>query len=150
MTPTCSQGVCTSVCEPGWSNCDQPQAPDPDDGCEAHSPGCCGTLPEKMHTNGLGQSFYDCVLPNTYNATQAKEAAQAFNSNGSPSERDSFDSNNSNNTASGICIADPNNTICVCWTYAPTGSWTAGIGEVSKSTDTTCTNAIGAGLPMWN
>ena len=150
MTAQCSQGVCTSVCEPGWSNCNTPAAPDPDDGCEAHSPGCCGTLKQEMHTNGVGQSFYDCVLPNTYNATQASEAALAYNPGGVPTDGNITDSSNSANSVMSKCILDTANTTCICWTYAGTGSWTAGIGVVNKSTTNQCFIAFGATGLTWD
>lgn len=157
-TPTCGLGVCTSECEPGWSNCNQPQAPDPDDGCEAHSPGCCGTLAQQPHTDGLGDSFYDCVRTGTYNATQATEAAQAYNPTGNVTEGDV---GSAPDTVSAKCVIDSTNTYCVCWAYAATGKYSSAVGYVVKS-DPFVPNDMGAtgpgcalplgpgGFPMWN
>ena len=60
-TATCSNSLCTSTCMPGHANCNLPAANKPDDGCECATPGCCtGGACQTVHSNGLGQNYFDC------------------------------------------------------------------------------------------
>jgi hypothetical protein len=129
-TPVCSNDLCTSECEPGWSNCNQPVAPDPDDGCEAHSPGCCGPNGQTPHDNGVGQTFYDCSAQGSLNATQATEAALAYNPQGNVTEGDIGSSPDFDNAK---CVIDATNTYCVCWVYASGGMYNSAKGHLAKS-----------------
>lgn len=130
MTAVCSKGLCTSMCEPGWSNCNQPVAPDPDDGCEAHSPGCCGTNAQTAHDNGVGQTFYDCSALGSLNATQATEAALAYNPGGNVTEGDV---GSGADFVDAKCVIDATNAFCVCWAYSAGGMYNSAKGHLNKS-----------------
>jgi hypothetical protein len=60
--------------------CNATTPPDTD-GCECAAPGCCSGACQVVHSNGAGQSFYDCVAASTFNQTQATEACVAFTNN---------------------------------------------------------------------
>jgi hypothetical protein len=64
----------------GRSDCNSGTAPDLD-GCECATPGCCAGPPagcQTTHSNGEGQSFYDCNALNTVNVNQALAACAAY------------------------------------------------------------------------
>jgi hypothetical protein len=68
----CTSGTCIYTCDSGFQDCDA------GGGCECAGTGCCGSSCQTAHSNGVGQSFYDCTPLNTYNATQATEACNAY------------------------------------------------------------------------
>jgi hypothetical protein len=58
----CSEGLCTSSCTSGWGNCEQPAAPDADDGCETDlsaSVDHCGDCGNSCTVDAVDQA--DCV-----------------------------------------------------------------------------------------
>ena len=73
----CVDGVCVyNGCAPGFSDCDN-SAPNVD-GCECATPECCGNACATAHSNGVGQTFYDCAPLGTYNLIEALEACAAY------------------------------------------------------------------------
>jgi len=79
----CTAGSCTySSCALGYSDCNT-SAPDTD-GCECATPFCCGNGCATIHSNGLGQNYFDCFplgtpgSAGTYNLTMAQEARAAW------------------------------------------------------------------------
>ncbi len=83
-TPSCNGTTCSYRCKPGLGDCNAATAPDTD-GCETSltttsNCGGCGVTCKACHShsNGLGQSYYDCNPPNTYRQTAAMEACTAY------------------------------------------------------------------------
>ncbi|MCC6214487.1 MAG: hypothetical protein IT376_06435 [Polyangiaceae bacterium] len=71
VSASCSGGVCTSLCQPGYGNCEQPAAPSPDDGCEtalatdaANCGGCgraCSTVNVSTAACAAGRCTSTCT-----------------------------------------------------------------------------------------
>src|ERR1019366_3861542 len=84
-TASCSGTTCSYACDTGASassDCNSGTAPDTD-GCECATPGCCGVACETIHSNGVGQNYYDCnnlytPSPNTFTPIAATEACTAW------------------------------------------------------------------------
>jgi hypothetical protein len=141
-TPTCDGTKCQyGTCKAGRANCNV-DAGGPDlDGCECAGNGCCAGACQTAHSNGAGQSFYDCVALGTYNVTQATAACNAWLLGDA-------------GTCSSIgCTANAGTAVCVnsggtckCWKYDPGTSGSN--GTVSTSTSSCiCPNAS---HPAWN
>ena len=64
-------------CNAGLQDCNGSKAPDTD-GCECAGTGCCSGKCQTAHSNGNGQTFYDCAAGKTHNETQAGEACAAL------------------------------------------------------------------------
>lgn len=135
---TCNGVACVYQCKAGFSDCAD-AAPDLN-GCECATPACCGSSCQTTHSNGIGQSYYNCVDAGTYTQAQALKACTAYTS-------DQFACQPAG------CVGDagdlmvcgpPDAGSCACWTY--TGLDT---GHVYKSGSNTCfcpsTNDLG-----WN
>jgi hypothetical protein len=74
---SCNGTTCSYTCNAGASDCNKGTAPDVD-GCECATPGCCGSGCQTVHSNGWGQSFYDCNPLNTFTSANAIEACTAY------------------------------------------------------------------------
>jgi hypothetical protein len=86
----CGPTGCTYTCAPNFSNCNTTSAPSNTGGCACNTPACCatsGATPgaggpaytcETTHSNGVGESFYDCEPAGTYTLAQATTACQKF------------------------------------------------------------------------
>jgi hypothetical protein len=75
-SPSCNGTSCTYACNPGRSDCDL-QAPDTN-GCECATPACCGGSCQTIHSDGVGQNFYDCNPLGTNTDAEATEACVAY------------------------------------------------------------------------
>jgi hypothetical protein len=100
------------ACDAGFSDCNG----NPADGCECATPGCCGTICQTAHNNGVGQTFFDCQSLGTYNLTQAMEACTAF-------------TNNANQCHDLNCVGTGDSVVCNngasschCWAYSGSAS----------------------------
>jgi hypothetical protein len=136
----CSGGACTyQACAAGWSDCDQ--SPPNRNGCECQTPSCCsGGTCQTGHTNGVGQTFYDCQPTGTYTQSQATAACVAFT--GSSTQCQS--------APLGLCgssraICSNGAATCWCWTYSGTG-----VGTVQKQTGFCPSGCPSASGTMWN
>jgi hypothetical protein len=151
-TPSCSGGTCTSTCAPGWSNCKQPAAPKPDDGCECPTPACCAATCQTVHDNGFGQQFYDCLIMYEYDRTQAEKAAAAYNPSGTVSVMTFNDPNNANSSVTAACNSTPSD--CPCWVYEGTGVDVNLAGYAFRQTPGSSTSCVPpfsqAGAQKWN
>jgi hypothetical protein len=150
----CSGGLCTSTCSGGFLNCATPAAPTTDDGCECPptTTACCSgpARCQSIHNNGVGGTYNDCVMPGTYNSTQAIEAANsATGLPGTPS--DGWTCGVGANTATGVCRTAGNGSsgACTCWIYAATGNDVSWIGHVRTEPANGCFCATNADSP-WN
>ncbi len=134
---SCNGQTCQyQSCNMGWSDCNT-SAPD-FDGCECNTPSCCGNMCQTTHSNGIGQSFYDCTAKNTYTQIQAIEACTAY-------------TGNSNLCSMYTCVNPKDslicgtiNNICACWDYSGTY-----VGHVSNSGSKSCVCA-GGNDPQWD
>ncbi|MBI2394446.1 MAG: hypothetical protein HYV09_33050 [Deltaproteobacteria bacterium] len=82
-TPTCDGAKCGYTCNAGRADCNVATAPNVD-GCECETdpvaPGCCSGGCQTKHSNGAGQTWFDCVPLGTHDFTQAGAARQAWTS----------------------------------------------------------------------
>ena len=74
---SCDGTKCSYRCNAGLSDCNAATGRDTD-GCECKTPGCCGSQCQQTHSNGIGESFFDCDKPGTIDAAHAKEACEAY------------------------------------------------------------------------
>jgi hypothetical protein len=132
---SCSGVSCGYTCTAGHADCNMGTPPDTD-GCECNTPGCCSGVCQTTHSDGVGQSYYDCNPLKTYNASTALEACAAFAGNASKC------SSYTCGAATVICSDGAPN--CDCWQYS--GSR---IGQVDINSNSTCYCPI-AGDPTWN
>jgi hypothetical protein len=140
-TAKCNGTTCSYACNTGRSDCNAATAPDVD-GCECATPMCCGTKCQTVHTNGVGQNFYDCVATGTYNVSQANEACAAFGAATCTSGQ-----------AAGLCPFGPVKSVCgasgskcYCWQYSGHK-----VGTVQSESTSSCKPSCGAnGDPAWN
>ncbi len=113
MGATCSGTTCMYTgCAAGWSMCNT-AAPNAG-GCACHTPGCCSSACQTTHSDGMGQSFYDCNPLSTWNQTTALEACAAFTGNASYCSNDWTDDDPDHGTA--VCSKGSPVT-CACWSY---------------------------------
>lgn len=128
-TLQCTSGLCNSTCDPGWGNCNEPAAPNADDGCESNlttcvGTPCCGSLCTGLHQNGLGQTYVDCSplgVPGnaaTYSSTMASEAASSWpNPGGTAQILTGGACYESNHTTQDECDASYTFFACSVWCF---------------------------------
>jgi hypothetical protein len=133
--PACNGTTCLYACMAGRQNCDT-AAPDTN-GCECAGTGCCAASCQVEHSNGVGQSFYDCNPLGTYTQSQAMSACAAYGGGTCAAYACS------GNAGFLVCAAAgaPN---CVCWKY------NAGNSGVTGKISTTCGCPISNSAPSWN
>jgi hypothetical protein len=143
---SCNGTTCSYQCNAGLIDCNAGTAPDTD-GCECATPGCCsGGVCQTTHSNGVGQSFFDCNKLGTYNQTQAQAACEAFAGAGQCKKGTACCGGLS---ALGACLGTTDSSECGtsggncrCWQYSGTSEGTV---------QTTCSASCGAsGDPGWN
>ncbi len=142
---SCNGTTCQYTgCSSGYSNCDK-TAPD-QNGCECATPGCCSSQCQTVHSNGVGQSFYDCNPQGTHTLGAAIEACLAYATTVGGNANDCIGGwgcppGNTSNQA--VCYsATGGMNVCsnYCWTYfGPT------TGDVQP-----CQGACNASLAPWN
>lgn len=139
-------GSCGNVCASGAScaggSCTCPAAAPVTCGTTAKrccaGTGCCGTSCMTGHSNGLGQSFYDCLPLSTFTLQSAMAAADAWSAGTSVD-------------MGGICGAGcygrQTTTSCATWCYS--GGYTGQV--VRNDGGNACTCPPGPGfLSTWN
>jgi hypothetical protein len=116
----CADAACAYTgCSAGWADCNQ-AAPNAD-GCECHTPSCCPSgVCQNAHSNGITQTWYDCVPLGTYTQAQAMAACTAFTG----------DSAQCTDAPVGICgpargVCSSGASTCWCWTFAGSAAGTA-------------------------
>jgi hypothetical protein len=114
-SPSCDGTSCTYACRPGRTDCDL-EAPDKN-GCECATPACCGTSCQTIHSNGVGQNFYDCNAAGTNTDAAATEAcvAYALSVGGTPS--DCTDGWYCQDQPSQVCFNSSGPATQYCWGY---------------------------------
>jgi hypothetical protein len=122
-----------SACADGYQNCDAQDA----NGCECAGTGCCAGGCQTQHSNGVGQSFFDCVAAGTHTVAQATAACAAFTGDASQCHA-------STPCGSAVC-SDGSTTACDCGFYGGLDN-----GKVSSARAGSCScNARGSD-PTWN
>ena len=79
-TPSCTGSACTYVCKAGLTDCNASVGTDTD-GCECMTTGataCCGTACANTHSDGVGQTFYNCNPVPTHTEVEAIDACVAY------------------------------------------------------------------------
>jgi hypothetical protein len=144
---SCTGSTCTYQCNSGLSDCNASKAPDTD-GCECSTPGCCGTGCETTHTDGVGQSFYDCNAQGSYNQSQAQEACTAYTGNASACTP----STTCCGITLGVCLGVTAHSVCGsangkcnCWQYQGQNP-----GKVETEGSGCSASCGGGGDPSWN
>jgi hypothetical protein len=137
---SCNAATCSyTSCASGWANCNT-TAPDTD-GCECSTPACCGAACQTAHSNGVGQTFYDCVSQGTYNQTQALEACAAFAPGGPCIQGSTFCG-----LAVALFVCNVGSSSCTCWEYQGPNP-----GAVyANASSNVCSCSTASGLPPWN
>jgi hypothetical protein len=114
-------------------------------GCECATPGCCGTGCQTEHTNGTGQTFYDCNPKGTVTLQSAIEACMAYALTVGGNSNDCVGGWFCPNPAQPIEVcfsstANYNNCTNYCWIYL-----TSLAGHVQ-----TCVGGCSATIASWN
>ena len=127
QSAACSGSTCLYTCNSGYSDCNGTQSPNTD-GCECNTPGCCSGSCQTTHSNGEGQSFYDCVTTGTYNQTQATEACAAYTGNQALCTAYSCTGPGSNSVVCGTT-----GSVCICWNFSGSN-----VGHAHSSGSSAC------------
>jgi hypothetical protein len=109
----------------------------------ANACGCPGCV---VHSNGVGDTFQDCVPSGTYNAMQALEACAAFTGSSADCMTESCPSGGGGpgpGTIPGQAVCGTRASVCDCWAFA--GAETG----VVQSSNGKC-KPCGNGGPAWN
>jgi hypothetical protein len=101
------------------------------------TPFCCDGGCATAHANGLGQFFYDCMPPSTFDVTQAFGACVAFTGKMSECTNDPI------TCGGGDQVCSSGASMCACWRYNGTSP-----GHV-LNTGATC-QCLGSNSPTWN
>jgi hypothetical protein len=145
---TCPDGCCsggvTGTCE-AYSSMTVTSCGAGGAACSSCTGGCCsagtGGTCDTKHSNGTGQSYYDCnplySASNPWTAAAALEACAAFTG-------DAAKCSSGYKCGSAIHVCSDGYTSCDCWQYS--GPL---VGHVDVNSNTTCYCAI-AGDPSWD
>ncbi len=149
---SCTGSTCTYQCNSGLLDCNASKAPDTD-GCECATPTCCGTGCANTHSDGVGQSFFDCNAPGSYNQAQAQSACTAYTGNAGACTPSTVSCCNglmlgnlclgSSTTDHSVCGSAGGK--CYCWQYSGTNS-----GKVESEGSSCSASCGGNGDPSWN
>jgi hypothetical protein len=144
-TPSCNGTKCGYACRSGRADCNASKTGADTDGCECATLACCGTACQTTHSNGVGQTFPDCVALGTYEQAQAQAACTAFTGNGGQCA--------SSTVMCLLIILGPVQSVCgsasgkcYCWDYAGMGAGTVQTASVS-SCSAVCPMTMD---PAWN
>jgi hypothetical protein len=133
-TPSgCNGSKCLySACATNWQNCDTSGVDTA--GCECEGSSCCGSGCQNKHSDGYGDSFFDCQPLNTFNQNQASEAELAFDPGGTidPSINPWHYTDNKG-TSDQMCVRSYTRNTCICFIYAATGNYVPWIGRSYSS-----------------
>ena len=144
--PACKGSTCSYTCNAGRQDCNASKAPDTD-GCECAGTACCSGKCQTAHSNGKGNSFYDCSAAGTHNQGQAAEACASLA--GSSACRSSTAPCNClliicGSQAQSVCGSSGGK--CYCWQYAGPNA-----GTVQESSGSNCAASCGASSDSaWN
>ena len=149
---SCNGTTCSYKCNTGLIDCNAGTPPD-SDGCECATspanPACCNGACQTVHSNGVGQSFFDCNPPKTFTAAQAQEACERYAGVGACSSSQVCCAIGLGglcllgSTATSVCGAAQGQ--CRCW------QWGGPAPGTVQTVSGKCTAACGATSdPAWN
>lgn len=149
---SCNGLTCSYTCNSGYVDCDKTTAPDTN-GCECAGTACCPGGCQTAHSNGMGQTFYDCNPTKTYTPATALEACNAYGATlagwgTTYSCGDGWWCSGVNPTL--VCVQNMAGTVSYapCWAYSTTkSSGTAGVNLQGDVTGDTCPYVASA---TWN
>jgi hypothetical protein len=126
--------------------------PEPDGGAPMPKPdgaaaGCnCGAAPCTVHSNGVGQTFGDCVPNGTHDETQALAACTAFTGTSASCTIQSCQGGGGGpgKSAAGQGVCSTGASVCDCWTFAG-----AEVGLVQSTKSKKCDPCANGGV-AWN
>ncbi len=137
--PGCDGTSCSYTCNAGFMDCNAASGANLD-GCECAGTGCCAGACQTTHSNGLGQSYFDCSPLGTYSLTAAQAARAAWTGAGV----DAQGACGSGGPSSPQCVSRQTATQCAVWCYTKSVA-----GHVNLSNTTSCTCPTTAS-PTWN
>lgn len=120
---------------------------EPDGDAPMHKPdgaaaGCrCGAAPCTVHSNGVGQTFEDCVPNGTHDKTQALAACSAFTGTSMSCTIQSCESGGPGKSAPGQAACSTGASVCDCWTFAG-----AEVGLVQSAKSMKCNPCANGGV----
>jgi hypothetical protein len=117
---TCSGMSCSYTCSANHSDCNGASGANTD-GCECNTPGCCSSACQTSHSNGVGNTFYDCNAPKTFDTVSAMEACTAWaQANGGTAANCSDGWKCNNQGPSMVCYGNTSGKSCqdYCWGYS--------------------------------
>jgi hypothetical protein len=118
-----------------------PTAPEPD----GPAPGCsCGAAPCTVHSNGVGQTFEDCVPSGTHDQTQALAACTAFAGTSCTIQSCQGGGGGPGKSPPGQGACSTGAAVCDCWTFAG-----AEVGLVQSTNSKKCDPCANGGT-AWN
>ena len=137
------KGEAGSMCMPGHADCSGGTD------CECATPACCNGACQTTHSNGEGQSFYDCTGQGTHNQTQAEEACAAFTGSSGACKQSTSGGCNCLLLfcgASAQSMCGMAGSACHCWQYSGPNA-----GKVESESTSNCKASCGSGSdPSWN
>jgi hypothetical protein len=98
--------------------------------------GCCGDACQVVHSNGLGQSYYDCGSLGTFTLDTARLAAGAWAPTGGTDSGQVF---------SGDCLSRSTASACATWCYTGTFAGRVRLNSISISCQSPDSTS-----PFWN
>ena len=133
---TCTGGACAYTCAPGWDDCNA-EAGSNTDGCECATPMCCGSSCAATHSDGVGDTFYNCNAVGAPTQSAALAACAAYT--GDPS------------ACSGSWTCNGVSTVSVCYQLSDGGCgdycWNYSGADNGVVTDCSCP---GTKVGPWN
>ena len=116
-------------------------------GCECVGDACCASGCQVTHTDGLGESFYDCVAASTYTAAEAMAACLAHTGDVSTCATFQCQPQSGNTVTDGV-VCDQNGIgdSCNCWDFNAAGH----TGIAAGSIDSGCLCPYPGETPQWN
>ena len=132
-------GTCGTVCPASATcttgTCECPAGPQSgcDGACCAGGPACCVSSCQTQHTNGLGQSFFDCGSLDEHTLEQARLAAIAWSGTGSTWEA---------GLSCSFCLCRQTATQAAVWCFAGSGTL-KGLVQLTQSP-----NCLAAACPF--
>jgi hypothetical protein len=115
---SCNGLTCSYTCQSGHSDCNAGVGSNVD-GCECATPGCCAGACQTSHTNGVGQTYYDCNPVSTFGVVEATEACTAWAISAGGTAADCADGYSCNNKAPyQVCFTNASGCQDYCWGYS--------------------------------
>jgi len=117
---TCNGTACSYTCGSGFQDCNAANEHNTD-GCECAGTACCsGGTCQTAHSNGVGETFYDCIASGVYDINQATEACFAFTGNAQYCMPGGYYTCTDMNDAGlgDMLCSDTSPTACDCWGFS--------------------------------